>query len=116
MAVGCVTHSYIQKINAGLEADAKIAVNPRTLEILEPTGVTEKMLALGMPMRGVRFSQRSKPAREILFKGQVRHKYPFLLALSQATTERLLAEAFEKAGGRIERRIELIACRNEGES
>jgi len=63
-----------------------LAVNPRTLEILESTGVTEKMLALGMPIRGVRFSQRGHPPHEILFKGQVQHKYPFILALSQATT------------------------------
>ena len=46
-----------------------LAVNPRTLEILESTGVTEKMLTLGMPIRGVHFSQRGQPPREILFKG-----------------------------------------------
>jgi len=93
-----------------------LAVNPRTLEILEPTGVTEKMLALGLPFRGVRFSQRGKPARELLFKGQVHHKYPFILGLSQATTERLLAVAFENAGGKIERGVELIGCRNEAKT
>jgi 2-polyprenyl-6-methoxyphenol hydroxylase-like FAD-dependent oxidoreductase len=90
-----------------------LAVNPRTLEILESTGITEKMLALGMPIRGVRFSQRGERPREILFEGQVHHKYPFILALSQATTERLLAEALEEAGGNIERGVELFGCRNE---
>jgi 2-polyprenyl-6-methoxyphenol hydroxylase-like FAD-dependent oxidoreductase len=57
-----------------------------------------------------------KPAREILLKSQLHHKYPFILALSQATTERLLAEAFEKAGGKTERGVELIGCRNEAGS
>ncbi len=90
-----------------------LAVNPRTLEILESNGIAEKMLKLGMPIRGVRFSQRGRPPREILFRGHVHHKYPFILALSQATTERLLAEAFEEAGGKIERGVELIGCRNE---
>ena len=29
-----------------------LAVNPRTLELLEPTGVTERMQELGEPIRG----------------------------------------------------------------
>jgi len=80
-----------------------LAVNPRTLEILESTGVTEKMLSLGKRIRGVRFSQRGEPVGEFLFEGELHHKYPFILGLSQATTERLLAETLEKAGGNIER-------------
>jgi len=86
-----------------------LAVNPRTLEILESTGLTEKMLSLGKRIRGVRFSQRGEPVGEFLFEGELHHKYPFILGLSQATTERLLAETLEKAGGNIERGIELMA-------
>ena len=80
-----------------------LAVNPRTLEILESTGLTEKMLSLGKRIRGVRFSQRGEPVGEFLFEGELHDKYPFILGLSQATTERLLAETLEKAGGNIER-------------
>jgi 2-polyprenyl-6-methoxyphenol hydroxylase-like FAD-dependent oxidoreductase len=103
----------IEATEKPVQESRALAVNPRTLEILESTGITKKMLALGMPIRGVRFSQRGKTPREILFKGQVHHKYPFILALSQATTERLLAEALQEAGGKIERGVELIGCRNE---
>jgi 2-polyprenyl-6-methoxyphenol hydroxylase-like FAD-dependent oxidoreductase len=39
-------------------------------------------------------------------------KYPFMLALSQATTERLLARALEAAGGVIERGVRMVECRN----
>ena len=35
-----------------------------------------------------------------------------MLALSQATTERLLAEALEEFGGKVERGIKLVECRN----
>jgi 2-polyprenyl-6-methoxyphenol hydroxylase-like FAD-dependent oxidoreductase len=42
----------------------------------------------------------------------LKHKYRFMLALSQATTERLLTEALEEAGGRVERGVRLGSCRN----
>ncbi len=32
-----------------------LAVNPRTLEILEPTGVAGRMLEVGMPVKEVRY-------------------------------------------------------------
>lgn len=88
-----------------------LAVNPRTLEILEPTGVTEKMLALGLRVRGARFWRQEKMIGELTFD-RLEHKYPFMLALSQATTERLLTEALEAAGGRVERGTELVIFGN----
>jgi 2-polyprenyl-6-methoxyphenol hydroxylase-like FAD-dependent oxidoreductase len=36
-----------------------------------------------------------------------------MLALSQATSERLLAEALEAAGGAVERGLRMVECRNE---
>jgi 2-polyprenyl-6-methoxyphenol hydroxylase-like FAD-dependent oxidoreductase len=88
-----------------------LAVNPRTMEILEPTGVTAKMLALGLPMRGARMWRGEKTVAELSFKS-LRSKYPFMLALSQSVTERLLEEALLAAGGSVERGVELIHCRN----
>lgn len=88
-----------------------LAVNPRTLEILEPSGVTEKMLAIGLRIHGGRFWRRGKIVAEIRIDS-LKHKYPFLLALSQATTERLLDEALQEAGGKVERGTELLTCRN----
>jgi 2-polyprenyl-6-methoxyphenol hydroxylase-like FAD-dependent oxidoreductase len=86
-----------------------LAVNPRTLEILQPTGITERMLELGLPVRGAQFHRNGKILASFSFEG-VHPKYPFLLALSQATTEHLLAQAFESAGGGIERGVKLVRC------
>ena len=94
------------------EHSRALAVNPRTLEILEPSGVTARMLALGKPMRGARFWHRGQVLFELSF-AELHHKYPFMLALSQAVTERLLAEAFAGLGGVVERGVELVGCRNE---
>src|SRR6516165_2290787 len=67
-----------------------LAVNPRTLDILEPTGVTSAMLKEGMPIYGVQFHRRGRIRASLTFAG-IHPRYPFMLALSQASSERLLA-------------------------
>jgi 2-polyprenyl-6-methoxyphenol hydroxylase-like FAD-dependent oxidoreductase len=87
-----------------------LAVNPRSLELLEPTGVTEQMLAIGLPMRRARL--HNGPQIVDISFDELPSKYRFMLALSQAVTERLLGEAYEKLGGRVERGIGLVSCCN----
>jgi 2-polyprenyl-6-methoxyphenol hydroxylase-like FAD-dependent oxidoreductase len=86
-----------------------LAVNPRTLELLEPTGVTKRMLDLGVRIRGVRLRFGRNQVGWFSLHS-LKHKYPFMLALSQTTTERLLTEALEAAGGRVERGTRLVGC------
>jgi len=88
-----------------------LAVNPRTLTILASTGVTQQMLALGSPIYGARFHRQGRVVAELSFQG-IHPTYPFMLALSQATTERLLARALVDAGGTVERGVKLVACRS----
>ncbi|BBO33278.1 FAD-dependent oxidoreductase [Lacipirellula parvula] len=88
-----------------------LAVNPRTLDLLESTGVTARMLELGSPVRGMQFHRNGKVVIGLKLDG-IHPKYPFMLGLSQATTERLLAQAFLAAGGEIERGIEMTSCSN----
>jgi 2-polyprenyl-6-methoxyphenol hydroxylase-like FAD-dependent oxidoreductase len=88
-----------------------LAVNPRTLDVLEPTGVTSRMLELGARIHGVRFYRHGRIIAHLSF-GDMHRKYPFMLALSQATSERLLAEALEAAGGAVERGVKMVECRN----
>jgi 2-polyprenyl-6-methoxyphenol hydroxylase-like FAD-dependent oxidoreductase len=88
-----------------------LAVNPRTLDILEPTRVTSRMLELGSRIHGVRFYRHGRIIAHLSFGG-IHPRYPFMLALSQATSERLLAEALEAAGGAVERGRRMVECRN----
>lgn len=82
----------------GPSAESKaLAVNPRTLEILEPTGVTKEMLALGKPIHGAHIWHNKKVIGGISFK-DLDHKYPFMLALSQAVTCRLLETRLNRLG------------------
>lgn len=91
-----------------------LAVNPRTLDLLEPTGVTRQMLDLGSPIRGAEIHSRGRVVARVPLAG-IHPKYPFMLALSQATTERLLARALVAAGGAVERGVRLAGCRTVGD-
>jgi 2-polyprenyl-6-methoxyphenol hydroxylase-like FAD-dependent oxidoreductase len=87
-----------------------LAVNPRTLELLAESGVTQRMLAIGKRLVGARIYRGVEPLVSISLT-DVHPQYPFMLALSQATSERLLAEALSEAGGAIERGVKLVDCR-----
>jgi 2-polyprenyl-6-methoxyphenol hydroxylase-like FAD-dependent oxidoreductase len=91
-----------------------LAVNPRTLELLEPTGVTARMLSLGIRIRGACYQNDHKWRGELDLR-TVKHKYPFMLALSQAVTEHLLTEALTQAGGTVERGVALESCSNKSD-
>jgi 2-polyprenyl-6-methoxyphenol hydroxylase-like FAD-dependent oxidoreductase len=91
------------------EHSKALAVNPRTLELLEASGVTKKMLAMGVRIRGVRLRLGTNQTGWFSLNS-LKHKYPFMLALSQAATERLLTEALEAAGGKVERGTKLVGC------
>ena len=56
-----------------------LAVNPRTLEILETMGITRRMLELGSPIYGVRFHRRGRTVGTLSFAG-IHPDYPFMLA------------------------------------
>jgi 2-polyprenyl-6-methoxyphenol hydroxylase-like FAD-dependent oxidoreductase len=86
-----------------------LAVNPRTLEILEPLGITRQMLELGLPIRGVDFHREQKFFAKLSLD-PIHSRYPFMLGLSQASTERLLLRALERAGGKVERGVKLVDC------
>lgn len=98
------------KTEPALQSKA-LAVNPRTLDLLESSGVTARMLEIGRPVRGMQFHRNGKVVIGLKLDG-IHPKYPFMLGLSQATTERLLSQAFLAAGGEIERGIEMTACSN----
>jgi len=86
-----------------------LAVNPRSLELLEASGVTARLLELGRPIRGAVFHGDGGVLGELPLAG-AHPRYPFLLALSQACTERVLTRALEAAGGAVERGVELVGC------
>lgn len=90
-----------------------LAVNPRTLDLLEPTGLTATMLSMGLPIHGATFYRDRREIASVSFD-KLPHRYPYMLALSQSTTERLLADALAKLGGSVERGVELTNLCHDG--
>lgn len=86
-----------------------LAVNPRTLDLLESTGVTKHMIEMGTPIRSAQFWYQNATVAELSFS-TLRHRYPWMLALSQSSTEELLERALAAHGVTVERGVALIRC------
>src|ERR1700749_1786155 len=91
-----------------------LAVNPRTLEILESVGITEKMLAIGKRINGGCLWRDGKTLAEFSLN-DFPVKNPFMLALSQAATQRLLEADANEHGIHVERSTSLVHCRDQND-
>lgn len=86
-----------------------LAVQPRTLEVLAGFGVTERLVAAGNPAVRLCVHVRHRVLSAPLFDlGLDDTAYPYLLFLSPAQTERILAEHLAAAGITVERGVELV--------
>jgi 2-polyprenyl-6-methoxyphenol hydroxylase-like FAD-dependent oxidoreductase len=94
-----------------------LAIQPRTLEVLAGLGVTGELIAAGN--RAVRLYVHV-PGRVLAVPmfglGLEDTAYPFLLFLSQAETERVLAEHLAAAGVLVERGAELAGLGDAGDT
>lgn len=101
-----VTARIIDKAEHPSTQSKALGVNPRTLELLESSGVTDRMLAAGRKMTTFNISRPGKKLAAVDL-GKVKHRYPFMLILSQAESERILTEALAERGITIERGLGL---------
>ncbi|KUO11483.1 FAD-dependent monooxygenase [Streptomyces dysideae] len=86
-----------------------LAIQPRTLEALAGFGVTDELVARGNPAMQLRMHLPRRVVRVRLFDiGLSDTAYPFLLFLSQAETESVLAGHLAGRGVTIERGTELV--------
>ncbi len=84
-----------------------VGVNARSLELLEPSGLSERLLAAGI--RISRANLHFDGAKLVTMDlSRVRHRYNFILALPQSETERVLDEALVEPGVAVERETEMI--------
>ena len=83
-----------------------LAINPRTLDLLEPSGATEELLAAGHRINSalIRFEQQKLFIMNVT---AIKHRFNFLLSLPQSRTEEILEAVFTRNGGKLERGLAL---------
>jgi len=83
-----------------------VGVNVQSLELLEPAGVTERLIAAGIRIRRADMWFDGRPLTSIDLS-LVDHRYDFLLALAQSETERVLEEVLTERGVQVDRALAL---------
>ncbi len=85
-----------------------IAVLPRTLEVFQLMGIASEFLAEGNPIRGINaFSEGKRIARIAL--DRLDSGYPFIIAIPQDQTERLLEQHVARRNVIVERDAEIVS-------
>jgi 2-polyprenyl-6-methoxyphenol hydroxylase-like FAD-dependent oxidoreductase len=105
----------IDKAAARSPHSRALVVQPRTLELLDPMGLTEGLLAAGQPTPevAVYLNHRRVADLDISGTGITDTAYPFLLFVSQVETERLLERYLTEHGVQVERPLELLSFKSD---
>ncbi len=98
----------------GPQAESRaIGINPRTLDILEESGASERILAEGLRINRARLMSRGRTLGVIDF-GRLRHRFPFMTALPQRRTQEILEGLLAVRGIAVERRVTFESLRRRG--
>ncbi len=97
----------IDRLSAGDNTSRAAVVHARTLEVLEPLGVTPTLIARGVQARRFTIRDRDRVLVPIGFQ-HLPTRYPYTLMVSQAVTEQVLLDRFEQLGGRVQRPRTLV--------
>lgn len=98
----------IDKLPAPSATSRALAIQARTLELLEQRGLTAEMLLIGNRAIAASLYGSGKRLGKIQLT-QIPSRYNYILLLSQAETERILRGKLESLGILVERSTELIA-------
>lgn len=78
-----------------------LAVNSRTLDLMEPSGITEMMLAAGNRVKHLVIRRNTKIIAQIDLT-QIPHRFNFMLVLAQSKTEEILTQKLAEMGVQLE--------------
>ncbi|GGF75799.1 oxygenase [Azorhizobium oxalatiphilum] len=93
--------------DAPLAWDRATVVHPRSIELFDALGISEPLLAAGVPQRLARIHSHGALLGDIdlSLSGS---RYPFNLGLSEEVTERILNDHLEALGGSVTRATRLV--------
>ena len=104
----------IDRRESGSGLSRAVGIMPRSLEILRPSGVTEKLLAEGMRFRELRVYRDARPvlALPLAVRGAADD---FVLGLVQDRTEAILRDALIRHGGSLSYAIEMVGLQQDAD-
>eukprot|EP00920_Eleutheroschizon_duboscqi_P034512 GHVT01082761.1.p1 GENE.GHVT01082761.1~~GHVT01082761.1.p1 ORF type:complete len:571 (-),score=10.94 GHVT01082761.1:249-1961(-) len=101
-----VDHVIVDKTADHVQQSRALVMHPRTLEILEVGGVTEKLVNTGVKAAGFSIHVDDRHAVNVNLKGEDSSTpFPFSLIVEQSCTERLLLQELESLGTTVHRPI-----------
>ncbi|MGZ3457793.1 MAG: FAD-dependent monooxygenase [Archangium sp.] len=88
-------------------------LQPRTLELFELMGLSDRLLASGVLVKGINLYTDGKHLVRLDLEAEAKELLPRPLLVSQSTTERLLRERLRELGAEPEDSRELVELRQE---
>jgi 2-polyprenyl-6-methoxyphenol hydroxylase-like FAD-dependent oxidoreductase len=100
----------VDKYSAPADTSRALAVQSRTLELMQQRGLADEMVELGNKGLFTTMYAAGKQLGKVDLR-QIDSRFNYTLLLAQSETERILRERLEKAGVLVERETELVAFR-----
>jgi 2-polyprenyl-6-methoxyphenol hydroxylase-like FAD-dependent oxidoreductase len=99
----------IDRQSAGANTSRAVVVHARTLEVLEPTGVSSDLLNQGVKVPIFCIRDRDRVLMTVDF-AEIPSAYPFALMCPQDRVEQCLLRHLEALGGSVIRPCQLVRC------
>ena len=90
-----------------------LGIHARTLKILEPSGMTERLLAVGNKVTRFRFMEQAETLGT-LDLSKLDDRFAYVLVVPQAETERLLIDALAERGVAVEWNTSFVSSKLDG--
>ena len=87
-----------------------VGISARTLELLEPAGVSARLVARGLRISRVNLSYDGRVLTAVDFS-RMQHRFNFMLSLPQDETEAILEDALRERGVTVERGVDFTGYR-----
>lgn len=98
----------IEKRASGSGLSRAVGILPESIQLLEPSGISERLLSDGVILASVKFYLEDKQALSLEVLGDDPQR-DFVLALAQDRTEAIMRDAIEAAGGDVQFGTELTS-------
>ncbi|MBK9130438.1 MAG: FAD-dependent monooxygenase [Gammaproteobacteria bacterium] len=92
-----------------------VGINARTLELLQPSGVSQALIARGLRIYRVNMRYGDRILTTVDFS-KMNHPFNFMLSLPQDETEAILEEALQARGISVEKGVEFAGYDTDGDS